>query len=108
MPLSVYRDGGGKTQLELGACKGADREKPEKLIKQLPIEGEVVWLRVEVAEPGVCRFSFSTDGETFTSIGEGFQARPGKWKGAKFGLFCVAAAESRAAGHADFEFFRVE
>ena len=106
--LSVYRDGGGKTQLELGICKGADRDKPEKLIKQLPIEGEVVWLHVEVGEPGVCHFSFSTDGASFTPIGESFLAQPGKWMGAKVGLFCTAAAESGAAGHADFEFFRVE
>jgi hypothetical protein len=67
--LSVYRDGGGKTQLELSVCRGADRERPEKLVTQLAIDGEVVWLRVAVAEPGMCHFSFSTDGETFTPIG---------------------------------------
>jgi hypothetical protein len=106
--LSVYRDGSGKTQLELGVCTGADRDRPEDLVKQLGIDGDVVWLRVEVMEPGECRFAFSADGETFTRIGESYQAQPGKWMGAKIGLFCTAAVESAASGHADFEFFRVE
>jgi beta-xylosidase len=106
--LSVYRDGSGKTQLELGVCQGADRDRPEKLVKQLAVEGEVIWLRVEVREPGACQFSFSNDGAAYTPIGETFQAQPGRWMGAKVGLFCVAAAENGAAGHADFEYFRLE
>jgi Beta xylosidase C-terminal Concanavalin A-like domain len=65
-------------------------------------------LRVEVTEPGMCRFAFSADGETFTPIGERFQAQRGQWMGAKGGLFCMAAVENAASGHADFEFFRVE
>ena len=72
------------------------------------VYGAGMRLRVEVTEPGVCRFSFSADGASFTPIGESFQAQPGKWMGAKVGLFCMAATESGAAGHADFEFFRVE
>jgi rhamnogalacturonyl hydrolase YesR/beta-xylosidase/lysophospholipase L1-like esterase len=59
------------------------------------------YLRVEVSPQAVCRFSYSTDGKTFTRLGGAFAARPGRWIGARVGLF--AGANHR--GHADFEFF---
>jgi len=63
-----------------------------------------VYLRVEVAAGGRCRFSFSVDGRTFTALGDVFTASVGRWVGAKVGLF-AAGAESTFA---DFEDFVVE
>jgi beta-xylosidase len=63
-----------------------------------------VYLRVEVAAAGRCRFSFSVDGRTFTALGDVFTASVGRWVGAKVGLF-AAGAESTFA---DFEDFVVE
>jgi len=56
------------------------------------------YLRVTVTPHAVCRFSTSADGKTWTRIGAPFVARPGKWIGAKVGLY----------GDADFDWFRVE
>ena len=53
-----------------------------------------VTLRVDVSSNGVCRFS---NGKTFV-------ARPGKWIGARVGLF----AGGDRGGHADFDFFDIE
>ena len=58
----------------------------------------VRWLRVDVTPQAVCRFSSSTDGKTFTPTGKAFIARPGRWIGAKVGIF----------GFGDFEDFRIE
>ncbi|HEY4234081.1 MAG TPA: hypothetical protein VGM76_11680 [Lacipirellulaceae bacterium] len=102
--LGVYRDGAGHRQLELGVCHGADRDKPEWLVRQIDFESDLLWLRVEVSGSGDCHFSYSSDGSRFTALGESFHAPVDP----KVGLFCTAAAESGAAGHADFEFFRVE
>jgi beta-xylosidase len=60
-----------------------------------------VYLRVEVAAGGRCRFSFSVDGRTFTALGDVFTASVGRWVGAKVGLF-AAGAESTFADFGDF------
>jgi len=64
----------------------------------LPVQANTPYLRVEVTPHAICRFSTSTDGKHFTRAGPPFAARPGKWIGAKVGLF----------GRADFDWFRVE
>jgi beta-xylosidase len=66
-----------------------------------------VGLRVEVREGARCQFSYSEDGVRFTPLGESFQATVGRWIGSKVGLFAVAAAGAKDAGHADFESFEV-
>ncbi len=62
-----------------------------------------VHLRVEVAEGGKCRFSYSLDGKVFTPVGDTFTASVGRWVGAKAGLFAAGAP----GAHADFDFFHV-
>jgi len=63
------------------------------------------WLRVTVGEGARCVFSCSTDGRRFTPVGELFEARAGRWVGAKVGLFC-ARPEDHGGGFADFDWFR--
>ncbi len=55
-------------------------------------------LRVTVTGEAVCRFSYSTGGATFLPLGPPFVASPGRWIGAKVGLF----------GAATFDWFHVE
>ncbi len=44
-------------------------------------------------EKGVlCQFSYSADGKKYTTIPDKFQAREGKWIGAKYGVFSIAPA----------------
>lgn len=62
----------------------------------------VVWLRVEVLGDATCLFSYSGDGESFTSLGGSFQATAGKWIGAKVGIVCTGDES-----HADFHSFQV-
>jgi beta-xylosidase len=61
-----------------------------------------VHLRVDVTDGGKCRFSYSTDGKTFTPLGDAFTANVGRWVGAKIGLF---GAGDR--GYADYDTFQV-
>jgi len=56
------------------------------------------YLRVTITPNAIARFSTSSDGKTWTPFGQPFVARPGKWTGAKVGLY----------GNADFDFFRIE
>ncbi len=93
-------------QLVKFSCLNADKRGAENLEEETACEGEVVWLRVAVASDGVCDFSFSYDGNKFSTLGNKFTARVGKWIGAKVGLFSVAPADATATGYADFDYFR--
>jgi len=89
-------------------CKDADKQTAEKESAALPVKGNVLYLRVKVTAKAVCNFSFSKDGAKFSELGAPFQARKGKWIGAKVGIFATGTGAVRENGYADFDWFRVE
>ena len=68
-------------------------------------DSKVVHLRVAVGEGGVCRFGVVRADGSFYILGPAFHARPGRWIGAKVGIYCTSLAVTRSAGHADFAHF---
>ena len=79
-------------------CFGADKGGEESIVAQVSAPGRKVWLKVEIREgtetgkspsdiPALCTFSYSADGRTFLPLGETFEARAGRWIGAKAGFF---------------------
>ena len=56
---------------------------------------------------GVANFSFSTNGTEFTAIGGPFTAKPGRWVGAKLGMFCTRNNRTNDAGFAEVDWFRI-
>lgn len=66
-----------------------------------------IWMRVKVGKGGVCGFSYSTDGKKFLPAGKPFQAREGKWIGAKVGAFSVQPS-GKSRGWVDLDWFRME
>jgi len=89
-------------------CKDADKKKPENETVLTKLVNGSVYLRVKVSNGAQCRFSYSTDGKQFTEAGELFTATPGRWIGAKVGLFCTRETTTNDAGYADFDWFRIE
>ncbi len=73
-----------------------------------PVKAAWVYLRVTVREKGICTFSYSTDDQQYQTIGEPFTAQPGKWVGAKMGLFAISNSKTNDAGSADFDWFHLE
>jgi beta-xylosidase len=67
-----------------------------------------VYLRVNISQDAVCIFSYSQNGIDYTSIGEKFSARAGKWIGAKVGMFSLNPNIAESRGYADFESFIVK
>lgn len=57
---------------------------------------------------GVCRFSYSLDGKSFKDSGTVFQAREGRWIGARTGLFCSSQDTGKDRGWIDIDWFRIE
>jgi len=105
--VGVTRKGDGLALSQV-VCKRADRGSEEKATPAMALKSPAVYLRVQVTNGGICRFSYSADGTTFAPIGEEFTAVPGRWIGAKVGLFATRTAGAGEAGYADFDWFRVE
>lgn len=82
--------------------------KKEEVIAEKRVNSNSVIFRVEVSAPdAMCQFSYSENGKSFTGIGEAFKAKPGKWIGAKVGLFSVSTKEAKRGGYADIAYFRI-
>jgi beta-xylosidase len=67
-----------------------------------------VFFRVTVSEKAVCTFSYSFDGECFIECRTSFTAVPGRWVGAKLGIFARNALTAGSLGCAEFDWFKVE
>ncbi len=86
-----------------------DRCDPaDQLIEIVPENPEECYFRVIVKEGGHCNFSYSFDNKTFTEIGDTFQAKVGRWIGAKVGLFCQNPNMQQSNGFARIDWFRME
>jgi beta-xylosidase len=66
-----------------------------------------IWLRVKVEDGGQCRFSYSLNGKKYTDCPASFQARQGKWIGAKVGMFSVHPATTDC-GWIDIDSFIID
>ncbi len=88
-------------------CLHADKGKPEKTEVISKLSDSTTYFRVKVTKGALCEFSFSTDGLNFTNAGKPFTAVPGRWIGAKVGMFCTSREKSNDSGYADFDWFRV-
>ena len=94
--------------LQFTTCKDAIKGKPETEQSIEKINGNDIYLRVKVSEGGICHFSYSYDNNKFTDIIETFTAQPGRWIGAKLGLFCTSTTKTNDAGFADIDWFRID
>ncbi|SPE40262.1 putative beta-xylosidase [Candidatus Sulfopaludibacter sp. SbA3] len=104
--LSVKQAGAGLAVSQT-ICRNADRGAAEKESAVANVQSFTVYLRVKVTEGAICHFSYSSDGEAFTEVGEAFPAKAGRWIGAKMGLFAIGG-HSGEFGYGDFDWFRVE
>ena len=89
-------------------CQNADKGSTERETAGAKVDGNTFWLRVRVAENAVCSFSYSLNGSTYVPVGQQFQARQGKWIGAKVGIFAAGKGAASEMGYADYDWFRVE
>jgi hypothetical protein len=72
------------------------------------LSGNTVYLRANVAENAMTRFSYSVDGTNFADVGTVFTARQGRWIGAKVGLYALGTVPVTEYGFADIDWFRIQ
>lgn len=94
--------------LSFSLCRNADKGNQPSLQDGEKITSGDIYLRVEVTKGAICKFSYSEDGNTFKPCGEGLTARPGRWVGAKLGLFCTSKRKTNDAGFVEVDWWRVE
>ena len=98
----------GRLSVSVARCPDAERENPEEILYSSTYLQPGIFLRVSVDEGGLCRFSYSPNGVEFTAAGPAFIAKPGKWIGAKTGLFALREGTTNDAGTVDIDWFRIE
>lgn len=111
---------GEKFLLKQAVCKDAEQGNPEQVTTLAilnpsrkfeaglyPNYERDIYIKIEVTKEAVCRFSYSVDGKKFTDVGTTFQARQGKWIGAKMGMFSVTP-HGKERGWLDVDWFHVE
>lgn len=96
---------------------GADAGETEEVQETVKVNSREIWFRAEVQKGGTTSFSYSNNGNYFKEIGKTFQAKEGRWIGAKIGVFTVqprdGASEayldysSQHSGFADVDWFRI-
>jgi len=89
-------------------CKEADKGKKETVQDGEKLNSKDIYLRVKLSKGAVCEFSYSEDGTNFKPIGEKLVAKPGRWVGAKVGMFFTRQNKTNDAGVADVDWFRIE
>ncbi len=102
------RKRGNDVVLVYVTCAGADQGGAEKEWVSIPMPSTTAWLRVRVVPGARVQFSYSVDGNTFKEAGTPFVAKPGRWIGAKMGLFALAASPGAEYGYADYDWYKVE
>jgi hypothetical protein len=90
------------------SCLGSDQGGAEKEWASVPVREKTIWLRARVTTGAAVKFSYSVDGSKFVDAGEPFVAKPGRWIGAKIGLFALTPRPVIELGNADFDDFRIE
>ncbi|MAN29389.1 glycoside hydrolase family 43 protein [Mesonia oceanica] len=99
----------GEYYLQQTEAKNADKGSEEEIVNEKRLKSNTVYVKVEVAAPKAeCQFMYSENGKKYKEIGEPFNARVGKWMGAKVGLFSISPSGAKRGGYADIEYFRIE
>lgn len=78
-------------------CLDAAKGSTETEHAATEIRSSSLFIRVTVFADAMCDFSFSRDGKTFDSLGQGFKAKSGIWIGAKVGVFAIGSADASRA-----------
>ena len=105
--LSVVKKKDGN-YISFSMCNDADKVTPEIVIDAEKVNADEFYIQVSVKKGGIYELSFSKDGKDYAPFIEKMVAKPGRWVGAKLGLFCTRTVKTNDSGYADVDWFRVE
>lgn len=89
-------------------CKDAEKGNKEIANATAAWTDQWIYLRVSFDKQALCWFSYSKDGKNYEILGKPFQAKEGKWIGAKIGTFCTRPfIQTNDGGWAEIDWFRI-
>ena len=108
--LLCVRKQNQKWVIEQVVCYNAEDGNLETMVetKQLSEQTSPVHLKVDVNIEAVCHFSFKQKDQHFIEIGPAFKAVPGRWIGAKVGVFCQQLKKNTQPGFVDYYIFKIQ
>ncbi len=106
--LIAVTNRGGRSYISQPIANDADKGKAETENPPQLLTSNEFYLRVNVRAGAVCNFSYSVDGKSFTAVGQPFNAREGRWIGAKVGFVYTRPGKFNDAGSADIDWLRFE
>jgi beta-xylosidase len=101
------RKTGDATQLVYTTCTPAKMRCTESGTVVLDHAPSSLYLRMQMQEGAVARFSYSLDGASFVPAGQPFTVSKGRWVGAQVGLFSVGDKAGARPSSLDADYFRV-
>jgi hypothetical protein len=104
LSLKNMKDG---VYLIFSVCEDAIKGGVENELVISKVTDKTIYLRVTVSKNAKCAFAYSIDGKKYEEIKGEFQAKLGRWIGAKMGLFATRTSTINDAGYADVDWFRV-
>jgi beta-xylosidase len=105
--ISIVKKASGN-YISFSACRNADKGQSETVQDGEKTSSGDIYFRVKITIGAVCEFSYSEDGNNFKKLGDKLVAKPGRWVGAKVGLFCTRTVKTNDSGFADVDWFRIE
>jgi beta-xylosidase len=106
--VSKVNDEEYRLRLVTGAPTDSGRAERELESVRLLSDG-TVYLQVDVSSDGKCSFGYSLNEINYEKMGgNSFTATPGKWVGAKIGIFAINIDSEFSGGYADFDWFRMK
>jgi len=98
----------GDLYISQATAKDADKGSAETQSTPIMLPAREIYLRATIKSGAICSFRYSLDGKNFTAFGNVFNAREGRWIGAKIGFFFTRSGKFNDAGSADIDWIRFE
>jgi beta-xylosidase len=86
----------------------ADKNGKEKSGASYPLSSNTVYLELKVEKGGIYHFGFCEDDKVYTTVVRSHTAKPGRWVGAKIGMFCLRNNITNDAGYVDIDWVRFD
>lgn len=98
---------GDKNQLQLVTCFDAEKNGTEQIKELAELPCDSIYLQYKQFKNGTGEFAYGFDNKYFTNIDYRFTPKPGRWIGAKTGLFCLGKTLTNDVGYVNVDWYRV-
>ncbi|MBU1101860.1 MAG: glycoside hydrolase 43 family protein [Bacteroidetes bacterium] len=82
-----------------------EKNKKEVIEEIIPLTKNDIFLKIYIKNGAICSFAYSYEGKSYHLIGKEFFAQPGRWVGAKIGLYAISG-KAKSKSYVDVDYIR--